>query len=157
MTVPSLPVGGGDHLLEGINETGEALFSLAFQPLPVPDAGAGEGHFAFAVPLRGFDERRLAGLRLSGGGHRPVTREAPPDPELAVAPEPVVTPVGPHGVEIRWDSALHPMALIRDPATGQVLSLARGGWVRLEAPADELELVFSNGVRGSRPVRKTVR
>jgi hypothetical protein len=41
------------------------------------------------------------------------------------------------------------MAMVRDAATGEVLSFARGGSVVLHTPAAELELVLSDGVRST--------
>jgi hypothetical protein len=45
--------------------------------------------------------------------------------------------------------------MVRDPETGEVLSFARGGDVRLATPKDEVELLLSDGVR-SRVKRMTV-
>jgi hypothetical protein len=53
------------------------------------------------------------------------------------------------GLALRWDAAAHPMVMVRDPSTGEVLSLARGGKVQLPAAADEVDLVMSDGVRSS--------
>jgi hypothetical protein len=52
------------------------------------------------------------------------------------------------GVSLQWDAAAHPMVMVRDARTGEVLSFARGGSVTLPATGD-LELVASDGV-GSR-------
>jgi hypothetical protein len=49
------------------------------------------------------------------------------------------------------------MVLIRDPATGDVISFARGGEIRLEVPSNEVELVFSDGVRSTGAMRRRVR
>jgi hypothetical protein len=52
---------------------------------------------------------------------------------------------------------MFPMVLIRDPGTGDVLSFARGGQIRLEVRSTEVELVFSDGVRSAEAVRRRVR
>jgi hypothetical protein len=39
------------------------------------------------------------------------------------------------------------MVMVRDAATGQVLSLARGGSVDLPSSTSEVDLVLSNGVK----------
>ena len=50
-------------------------------------------------------------------------------------------------VRLRWNARRTPMIMVRDPSTGQVLSLARGGDVRLSSSQGEIELVLSDGVR----------
>ena len=79
-------------------------------------------------------------------------------PEGVAAPEPQarVRTVGGATVEVTWDARTFPMAMVRDPETGQILSFARGGSVRLRAPGATLELVFSDGIRSTTPVRRTV-
>jgi hypothetical protein len=47
---------------------------------------------------------------------------------------------------VEWDHLAYPLAVIRDAATGQILSLARGG--RIELPdAAGFELTLSDGTR----------
>jgi hypothetical protein len=65
--------------------------------------------------------------------------------------------VGGSTVEVTWDAVAFPMALVRDPETGEVLSFARGGSVRIQAPAGALDLAFSDGIRSTAPVRRSVR
>jgi hypothetical protein len=156
-TTPVLPIGSGDYRLDAIDGRGGTILSLAFQPIPVPDAGDGAGHFAFAVPLRSLDRTRIAALRVSGGGHSPTSIQSRIGPELASPPEPEITPRGGSGVEITWDADSFPMALIRDPATGQVLSFARGGRINLSTSSEEIEVIFSDGARSSAPIRRAVR
>ena len=51
------------------------------------------------------------------------------------------------GVSLQWNAAAHPMVMVRDARSGQVLSFARGGSVTLPAAGGGLELVASDGVR----------
>ena len=44
---------------------------------------------------------------------------------------------------------MHPMVMVRNAATGSILSFARGGETRIATEAGELELVFSDGVRST--------
>ncbi len=156
-TTPVLPTGSGEYILQGLGPTGETLFSLAFQPIPVPDAGDGDGHFAFAIPLRSFDSARIAELRVSGGGRSPASMESRIGPEMVAAPEPEFTPRGGSVVEMTWDANSFPMALVRNPATGAVLSFARGGRINISLSAHEIEVIFSDGIRSSERVRRSVR
>jgi hypothetical protein len=52
-------------------------------------------------------------------------------------------------VALQWDAVAHPMLLVRDANTGQIISFARGGRVELPASHAELSVGFSNGVRSS--------
>ncbi|MEP6687127.1 MAG: hypothetical protein ABJC36_02185, partial [Gemmatimonadales bacterium] len=51
-------------------------------------------------------------------------------------------------VGLRWDAAVHPMLMVRDPVTGQVLSFARGGRTEIVTDRGALDLQLSTGVRG---------
>jgi hypothetical protein len=157
VTAPVLPAQPGPYTLEALDDGGSRLFSYSFEPLEVPDGQEGEGHFAFAVPLSSYDQGSLSRLRVSGGRRSPASREARGGPQLAPSQEPQVSPLGGDQVELTWDGAAFPMVLIRDPATGDVISFARGGEIRLEVPSNEVELVFSDGVRSTGAMRRRVR
>jgi hypothetical protein len=156
-TRPVLPSGGGEYLLEGVGPSGDRLFSMTFQPTSVPDGKGGEGHFAFAIPIRLLDRDQLSGLRVSGGGRLPAFAESRVGPETVAAPTPEVTPRAGSVVEVTWDAQSFPMALIRDPASGGVLSFARGGAISLPVTSDEIEVLFSDGLGSSGRVRHRVR
>jgi hypothetical protein len=158
-TQATLPSPGGDYLMEGLGRDGVPLFSLAFEPVPVPDGLPGEGHFAFAIPLAHFDDARLAGLRVRGGGRPQGVWVSRSGAEAVAAAEAGLglEMVGGSVVEMTWDPTKFPMALVRDPATGEVLSFARSGSVRLPLSSTEVEVVFSDGIRSSLPVRRAVR
>jgi hypothetical protein len=52
-------------------------------------------------------------------------------------------------VRITWDATRHPMVMVRDAQTGDVLSIGRGGAVELPAglpPGDRLQVLLSDGV-----------
>ena len=97
---------------------------------------------------------RLATLRLSGGG-RAVTARAgtggDPLPRGPIGPflNAELRRVDGETVALRWDATRHPMVMVRNPATGSILSFARGGETRIASDAGELELVFSDGVRSA--------
>jgi hypothetical protein len=50
---------------------------------------------------------------------------------------------------IQWDAGAHPMIMVRDAQTGEVLSLARGGSVQIPSPGHEVDIVLSDGVKSS--------
>jgi hypothetical protein len=58
------------------------------------------------------------------------------------------TRLGGGRVGLRWDASAHPMLMVRDPVTGEVLSFARGGRSEIVTDRGELDLQLSTGVRG---------
>ncbi|MBM4187030.1 MAG: hypothetical protein FJ206_06925 [Gemmatimonadetes bacterium] len=140
---------------EGYAADGTLLFSY---PLPTAESvtelvqtGA-EEHFAAVLPLTAFQEQALARVRvvtpvgtverrsaqaLAGGGRTLFLRD------------PAATVVRPNSAQatFRWDAASYPMALVRDVASGEVLSFARGGAATLWATGRSFDITFSDGVR----------
>jgi hypothetical protein len=53
-------------------------------------------------------------------------------------------------VSLQWNAAVHPMVMVRDARSGEVLSFARGGSVTVPGTGADLELVASDGVRSRR-------
>lgn len=96
---PSLPVGGGSHQITGQDADGRLLFRLRFDPQEVHHGG-GRSVFAFTLPLRSEWAETL--------------------PTLAR-----ITLVGPGGSTALDETSDHSMALVRDPATGQVRGILR--------------------------------
>lgn len=140
----TLPARPGPHTVEGLDATGLPLFRLAFEGEAVPDFPRGEErHFAFVVPLSATEESRLASLRLVGHGLTAIRGGAG---AALRAPSRVVVDRRGGEVVARWDAS-HPMALVRDAATGEVLSFARGGRVGLTAGGPAVRVELSDGVR----------
>ena len=110
--------------------------------------GAVERHFAFIVPLDSLQEQHRTAITV-----RAEARSATLFASASVAdPETAIAPSNSGLTELRWNAARYPMVLVRDAATNEILSLARGGSIRLASGADRLELLFSHGVRS--PVRR---
>jgi hypothetical protein len=70
--------------------------------------------------------------------------------EGAVASDSVVARRVGGGVALHWDAAAHPMVMVRDARTGQILSFARGGDANVASGTAELEVVVSDRVRSRR-------
>ncbi|HEY0020906.1 MAG TPA: hypothetical protein VGC13_31685 [Longimicrobium sp.] len=150
LTAPArLPERPGPYALEARDAAGATLYSLAFDAMEVMDGAPGERHFAFAIPRRALRLDRAASLHLRAAGAQAARLSpAPAAGRLqAAAPRVSVQRGGTGGVALRWEPARHPMVLVRDPATGQVLSFARGGRVEVRTDAAELDLLLSDGVR----------
>jgi hypothetical protein len=146
---PSLPAQPGPYALTGQAADGSTLFSFSFTPDQVADAGGDQQNFAYVVPLPSAKAARLATIRVAGRGRQALRSEATSTMPSSVGQTAVVEAMrlGGAKVRLRWNPALHPMAVIRDPQTGQVLSFARGGEVELSTTRRQLDIILSNGVR----------
>ena len=155
VTRPSLPARGGAYTLEGRAGDGAGLFRLSFTPEEVADDPHGGRHFAFAVPLPAARAAQLEVIRLGVPDRPAVSVRATATGAADVALDLHATRAGAGRVSLRWDAAAHPMLMVRDPATGQVLSFAGGGQADVVTDRDALDVQLSNGVRG-RSVRVAV-
>ena len=152
-TRPNLPRRPGPYTVQGQAEDGSSLFNLSFSPSEIADAPGSQRSFVFAVPIPDAAAARLSIVRLSGEG-RVAVRRASQDPgsgaQLRTGVKPVAVEarrVAGGRVGVRWDARAHPMVMVRDARTGQVLSFARGGSVGVASLQREVDLVFSDGVR----------
>jgi hypothetical protein len=152
-TRPTLPHRGGPYVIAAKSEDGRTLFSFSFTPSVIADAPGDQQSFVFAVPLSDRQAAQLASLRLTGQGlETELTRSpgaAPQQGGGGMAPLAQVRRVGSGRVGIQWDALAHPMVMVRDTETGEVLSLARGGSVHIETPKREVDLVLSDGLRST--------
>ncbi|WP_428275802.1 leucine-rich repeat domain-containing protein [Candidatus Palauibacter sp.] len=120
---------GGAYEITGRTAAGAELFSIRPRMRPVAD-GNGASVFVVALPMRSERAERLAEIRLSG----------------------------PEGVAVLDESSDQPMAILRDPANGQVRGMFRGD-VRgvlpstlagrdaaSAGPGPELDVILSRGL-----------
>jgi len=149
---PGLAPRAGTNRLELLAADGSLLRVVAFEAAELADQpGGDERGFAFVVPLDAPLQGALGGLRVVAGARsatRLIATAAGADPGV------IMSRVNPQQVELRWDAARFLMVMVRDAASGQVLSFARGGRARLWATVGDFELQFSDGVRSTvRPAR----
>lgn len=134
----------GAHRVEALAADGTVLLQRSFAAVPIGDLPGGtEEGFAFVLPLERALELEMTRLRVVGPSGTAEWRPAAPAEEPAYQ---LTRDAQGRGV-VRWDAARFPMVLIRDAASGQILSFARGGEVRLPATASRLRLTASDGVR----------
>ncbi len=122
---PVVPASGGDYELRGARADGSELFSLRFDVPEIAD-GDGSSGFVFALPVEETWPAGLARLSLTGPGGRT---------EMTSGSEP-------------------PMAILRDPETGDVRAIFRhlpAGPLALsaaaaQAPEPGLEIMISHGL-----------
>ena len=151
--LPSLPARAGSNNVQALDARGNTIFSLSFEGDEV-DHMPGVRHFAYVVPLpQGY--AAPSAMRVSD--NRRLLRSV--SPSSGVIPnevrEPHLARVGSR-VRVTWDAAQHPMVMVRDAATGQILSFARGGTAEVTTQRGELEVVLSNGVTSTRKVMKVL-
>jgi hypothetical protein len=149
-TRPQLPRASGGYSLDGRAADGSSVFHLSFSPDAIADDPNGDRQFAFAVPLSDRRAAQVSSLQLAGQG-RSVSWSS-----LAAAPASVDVRRGAGGkVALTWDAAKNPMILVRDAASGQILSFARAGQAEVWTNRPELALTLSDRVQ-SREVRVSV-
>ena len=130
---PELPHASGPYTLTGRRADGSELFSLSFEMGEIWD-GDGESGFTFAIPVEPVWETELASLSLAGPGG---------SVEIAEGSEP-------------------PMAILRDPGTGQVRAIFRDlptgplaeSTADARAPEPGLQVLVSSGLPGASAWRR---
>ena len=148
----------GDYHLECLDEAGQVLYSLAFEPTTLPDGAEAEAEgegalagFAFAIPLTPALEARLASIQVRKGGVVVGRLGSAPgaggQAAARLVREPVATVWGEGEVLVTWDPAAYPRIIVKDPVTSQDLAMADGGNVTLPTAAHELEVILSDGLR----------
>jgi hypothetical protein len=145
-----LPASDGAFVVEAEDVSGNDVFSFSFDPVDVSDdVPGGERHFAFVVPLGDADHARLRTVNVRGGGrsHTQTARASSAALDAAAAAAGLDAAGG--SARLRWSGADAPLVVVRDPATGDILSFARGGDITLQSAARELELIFTDGVRST--------
>lgn len=148
-----LPAQAGPHRVEGFDAAGGRVFSLGFAGDLVADLPSGdERHFSYVVPLAQAEQARLTSIRLLGNGLT-VVRAPVPGLRAGTAQAPgggwqrsaVHGTRAGQGVDLRWDP-VYPMAVVRDARTGEILSFARGGSVRVPAGGAGVTVDLSDGI-----------
>jgi hypothetical protein len=142
-TRPSLPERSGAYSIEARADDGTSLFAFSFTPNEIADLPHPRQNFAFAVPLSAAKAARLSSLRLAGQGRQAVAQV-----NAGVQADSLqLKAVGPGRLGLRWNATAHPVVMVRDPQTGEVLSFARGGNVDLPISRSRVDLLISNGVK----------
>ena len=129
---PLLPESGAGYRLTGRTPGGGQLFSFSFT-MPETADGDGSSSFAFALPVQAGWRESLATITLDGPGGT-VTLDGESD---------------------------IPMAILRNPRTGQVRGILRDPPLATEVAADAagalapgLEVLFSRGIPGTAAWRR---
>lgn len=147
-----LPARAGNYTIDATDVAGHASFSLSFDPDQVADESnrRDDEHFAFMIPVSDAGQARLTTLRVRGKG-RSAERSARGSPASidAAASSASVNANGAGRARLQWNATVHPMVVVRDALSGEVLSFARGGSAEIIASDSEVDVVFSDGVRSA--------
>ncbi len=152
-TVPTVQKGKafhGSRLVEGRDASGNLLFLRSLPLAQVADdiPGSVIQHFIAAIPMKETSMKALNELRVLGDfGPEAVRWSSNVLPLRSGAVQmPQAKVFGEGEVRLTWDAAAHPLVMVRDASTGDVLSFARGGDMVIKTPAKQLELTLSSGV-----------
>ena len=158
-TVPTTlgrKISHGSRVIEGRDASGSLLFQRSLPLAQVADdiPGSQIQHFIAAIPVKDFSMKALNELRVLGGSGPEAVRwssnSLPLNSGAVQLPQAKV--FGEGEVRLTWDAAVHPLVMVRDAITGEVLSFARGGDMVIKTPAKQLELTLSSGVTSEKMV-----
>lgn len=147
---PQLPSAGSNRLA-AVDAAGAEIFSLSFAANRIADLPGDNQSFAFVIPVAMLRGHSLSELVLTSGG-RTVRNRAAAD--VGSDAQTVVTRTGPRSARVQWDGAKFPAVMVRDAKSGEVIAFARGGDASIVASDGDLELFYSNRVRGARVLRR---
>jgi hypothetical protein len=145
----SFPTESGPYMLQALDEAGQSMFAISFAGAEI-DHMPGVRTFSYAIPLPASGARP-ATLRLLNGTRELMRRSRTVGSigggatSNAIAPPTRLTQVGSSRARLEWDAKAYPGAMVRDPATGQVLAFLSGGSGEI-AVAQDVDVVFSTGV-----------
>jgi hypothetical protein len=153
-TRPQLPERPGPYSVEAKSSDGATLFNLSFAAAAIADAPGSQANFVFAVPVPSASIARISTLRLSGPGRQALlsapTSDASADTQLNVGARPdsvEVRRAADGSLRLKWNARAHPMVMVREAGSGEVLSLARGGEVQFSSLKGDVDVVLSDGVK----------
>lgn len=146
-----LPEQPGPWRVEGVRNDGSTVFAQAFEPSEI-DHAPDVRHFAFALPVSAGDLASMAAVRVRGpGGSATMSRLAPgasaTSQRLQAGAASLRLTSGGTSAMLSWPTGAFRGALVRDPATGEVLAISRDGSVALGSGVTEVDVTLSDGVR----------
>lgn len=142
---PSLPKKAGRYSAQALDASGQPIFTISFDGEEI-DHMPGVRNFAFAVPLP-VASAEPAAIRLLDGTREVTRRSRTTTLASATASGALASmrmrSLGGSRSRLEWNAQTYPMAMVRDPATGQVLTFATGG--SADVGRAEVDVLFSNG------------
>ncbi len=146
---PHLPLRRGDLRIDARDEAGRTLFDLSFElPRLADHPNLEEGAFAWTVPVTAAQAAALYEVEARSPRSRALQRSRNRDVGRSARRLPYsIERQGHNELRLQWDPTLHPVIIVRDPRSGEVLSFARGGDMTLRSGLTEVQLELSDGTR----------
>ena len=150
----------GRYVIEAYDANETIVASHRFTPFSVNDAEANTEAFVVAMPLPVSEQRRVARLQVRdlAAGRVSVRYDAQRGDATLVGGAAIAASRAAGGaITATWTPANVPAVLVRDPASGEVLAIARRGELDVSqfARFSTLELHLSSGVRSEKLVMET--
>lgn len=152
--VPSTPARAGSSRIAALDANGNEIVSFAFSGSRIADLPGDNESFTFVIPLSALRGRTVASLRFTARG-RTATSVA--GAVLDADPGVVATRPGAGRVRLRWNASRHPVLMVRNQATRNIIAFARGGDATIVASQDEIEVNASNRVGSRRRMVRVLR
>ena len=143
----------GPYRLRGFDEQGEVVFDFRFGDEALSRVAHRPGReFMLVAPLGARGSAGLASILLEAGRGLELERRAKISSaelhEALASPSALRLEALEDGqLRVRWDAGRFELLQVRNPASGEILALARHGDVVITSAAAELELALSEGVR----------
>ncbi|MBD3220232.1 hypothetical protein GF314_03240 [bacterium] len=146
--VPSRPEDAGPWHLTVRDASGRPVVATSFALPEIGDLPAGDGAFAWTIPMPPQKATSLATVEVSGPGQTRVLARS----DAAKTGRPLAPPTLTRAADLRlaWDADTHPLVMVRRPGDGTVLAVLREGSATLVADPGPLDLIFSDGVQSER-------
>ncbi|MBI1754448.1 MAG: hypothetical protein HY014_02285 [Acidobacteria bacterium] len=151
--LPSSVPETGAYTLQCLDQKGKPVFSGALELVELGcGASAGERHFVMALPLGTAVLDAVAGLEVIKEGlvkARLRSTTVPTDGTARIVTStPEARRIASDQMQINWDAAVHPTAMVRDADTGEVIAFVSGGRQTIPATGRRFDVVLSDGVTG---------
>lgn len=147
----ALPSRPGPYTIEVLDDAGRRLTTVPFDGFEI-DHMPGERTFAYAIPLPTFSSpttiRLTSGTRELARRSRSMSLGANAANTNMTSASRLIS-MGGARARLEWDARTYPGAMVRDPATGQVLAFLTGGAGEVAA-SGPVDVLFSNGVSSVR-------
>ncbi len=138
---------GGPNSLELRDASGRSLYRAAFTGMAIEHVGDGtDEHFLFTIPRAALGATELAAVRVTARGMSSELR-APTTPALRLEGRASAVRRSNGSLQISWSDPAARALIVRDAATGQVLTIVQGTEAQLPSFSGELEVLASDGLR----------
>jgi IPT/TIG domain/Peptidase M66 len=139
----------GPYTWEAHDALGQVVASVHFDAPEVADLpDTSLRIFSFVVPMTQDALNKVQSLHIIQDGKELTRTVRAGAPQFTARSQASMTPLANRGLQISWNASAYPMAMLRDPQTGEVRGFLRGGLASLADTPTQLEVQFSDGISG---------